>query len=148
MFTHLHLHTEYSLLDATIRIPKLIEKLQEDGMKACAITDHGSMYGVYKFWNSMKEANLKPIIGCEIYISPRQMNKKEYGIDNNYNHMVLLAKNFKGYQNLIKLVSFGHMEGFYYKPRVDMDMLKENAEGLIALKLFVKGKPEIITIDD
>ena len=93
MFTHLHLHSEYSLLDATIRLPQLISKLQESGMKACALTDHGNMYGILKFKNAMKDAGLKPILGCEIYISPRGMEQKDFGIDNKYFHMVLLAKN-------------------------------------------------------
>lgn len=86
MFTHLHLHTEYSLLDATIRIPALIQKLQDSGMTSCAITDHGNMYGAFKFKNAMTEAGLKPIIGCEIYVAPRGMDLKEFGIDNKYNH--------------------------------------------------------------
>ena len=89
MFTHLHLHTEYSLLDATIRISDLIEKLKANNMNACAITDHGNMYGAYKFQSAMKAEGLKPIIGCEIYIAPRSMEDKEYGIDNNYFHLVL-----------------------------------------------------------
>ena len=95
MFTHLHLHTEYSLLDATMRISDLVEKLKASGMKSCAITDHGNMYGVFKFKNAMKDAGLKPILGCEIYIAPRGMNDKEFGIDNNYFHIVLLAKDRK-----------------------------------------------------
>ena len=92
MFTHLHLHTEYSLLDATIRLPELVKKISDDGMKACALTDHGNMYGVLKFKSAMKEAGLKAILGCEIYIAPRGMDQKDFGIDNRYNHMVLLAK--------------------------------------------------------
>ena len=139
MFTHLHLHTEYSLLDATIRIPELIEKLKESGMKSCAITDHGNMYGVYKFQSAMKAEGLKPIIGCEIYIAPRTMADKEYGIDNNYFHLVLLAKNLKGYKNLIKIVSTAHMDGFYYRPRVDVETLSKYTEGLIALSACLAG---------
>ncbi len=139
MFTHLHLHTEYSLLDATIRIQELIEKLQANKMTSCAITDHGNMYGVFKFQSAMKSAGLKPIIGCEIYIAPRKMEDKEYGIDNNYFHMILLAKNLAGYRNLVKLVSAGHMEGFYYRPRVDVDTLKKYSEGLIATSACLAG---------
>ena len=139
MFTHLHLHTEYSLLDATIRIQDLVEKLQANKMTACAITDHGSMYGVFKFQSAMKKAGLKPIIGCEIYIAPRRMEDKEYGIDNNYFHLVLLAKNLQGYKNLVKLVSAGHMDGFYYRPRVDIDTLKKYSEGLIATSACLAG---------
>jgi DNA polymerase III subunit alpha len=139
MFTHLHLHTEYSLLDGTIRIPDLIKKLQESGMNACAITDHGNMYGSLKFKDAMKEAGLKSILGCEIYIAPRKMNKREFGIDNKYFHLVLLAKNLKGYQNLVKIVSIAHMEGFYYKPRIDFETLSKYCEGLIALSACLAG---------
>lgn len=139
MFTHLHLHTEYSLLDATIRLPDLVKKISEDGMKACALTDHGNMYGVLKFKSAMKEAGLKPILGCEIYIAPRGMDQKDFGIDNKYNHMVLLAKNLTGYKNLIKIVSVAHMEGFYYKPRVDFETLSKHSEGIIALSGCLAG---------
>lgn len=139
MFTHLHLHTEYSLLDATIRLPDLVNKLSQSGMSACAITDHGNMYGVMKFKNAMKEAGLKPILGCEIYIAPRGMDQKDFGIDNKYNHMVLLAKNLQGYKNLIKIVSIAHMEGFYYKPRIDFETLTKYTEGIIALSGCLAG---------
>ncbi|MDX9738988.1 MAG: DNA polymerase III subunit alpha [Candidatus Dojkabacteria bacterium] len=139
MFTHLHLHTEYSLLDATIRLPELVKKISDDGMKACALTDHGNMYGVLKFKSAMKEAGLKAILGCEIYIAPRGMQQKDFGIDNRYNHMVLLAKNLTGYKNLIKIVSIAHMEGFYYKPRVDFDTLSKYSEGIIALSGCLAG---------
>lgn len=139
MFTHLHLHTEFSLLDATIRIPELVEKLKLSGMNSCAITDHGNMYGVYKFQSAMKEAGLKPIIGAEIYIAPREMDKKEFGIDNEYFHLVVLAKNLKGYKNLMKIVSVAHMEGFYYKPRIDVETLTKYSEGLIALSACLAG---------
>ncbi len=139
MFTHLHLHTEYSLLDATIRISELIKKLKESGMNACAITDHGNMYGVFKFQNAMKAEGLKPIIGCEIYVAPRSMADKEHGIDNNYYHLVLLAKNLKGYKNLIKIVSIAHMEGFYYKPRIDFETLAKYSDNLIATSACLAG---------
>lgn len=139
MFTHLHLHSEYSLLDATIRLPDLVQKLSESGMKACALTDHGNMYGILKFKNAMIEAGLKPILGCEIYIAPRSMHQKDFGIDNKYNHMVLLAKNQQGYKNLIKIVSIAHMEGFYYKPRIDFETLKKYSSGLIALSGCLAG---------
>ncbi len=138
-FTHLHLHTEYSLLDGTIKIPKLIEKLTETGMDSCAITDHGVMYGAYKFYKQMKNAGLKPIIGCEVYISPRDMTQKEMGVDNKYYHLVLLCKNIQGYRNLIKLVSLGHIEGFYFKPRIDFKTLEKYSEGLIALSACFSG---------
>ncbi|MDD4382138.1 MAG: DNA polymerase III subunit alpha [Candidatus Dojkabacteria bacterium] len=139
MFTHLHLHTEYSLLDATIRIPELVQKIKNSGMKACAITDHGSMYGVYKFYSAMKESGLKPIIGCEINVAPRSMQEKEFNIDNKYFHLILLAKNLTGYKNLMKIVSVGHMEGFYYRPRIDFETLSKYTEGLIALSACIAG---------
>lgn len=139
MFTHLHLHTEYSLLDATIRISDLIEKLKQNGMASCAITDHGNMYGVFKFQSAMKAEGLKPIIGCEIYVAPRGMEEKEYGIDNNYFHLILLAKDLEGYKNLVKIVSLAHMEGFYYRPRIDIETLKKHTKGLIALSACLAG---------
>ena len=139
MFTHLHLHTEYSLLDATIRIKELVEKLQSSGMNSCAITDHGNMYGTFKFQQAMRSAGLKPIIGCEIYIAPRSMQEKEFGIDNEYFHLVLLAKDLIGYKNLVKIVSLAHMEGFYYKPRIDLKTLSKYIDGLIALSACLSG---------
>jgi DNA polymerase-3 subunit alpha len=126
-------------LDATTRIPELIEKLKESGMKSCAITDHGNMYGVYKFQKAMKDEGLKPIIGCEIYIAPREMDKKEHGIDNNYNHLVVIAKNLTGYKNLMKIVSVAHMEGFYYKPRIDFETLSKYTEGIIVTSACLAG---------
>jgi len=139
MFTHLHLHTEFSLLDGTIRIDELIDKLQQTGMKSCAVTDHGNLYAAYKFKSHMEEAGLKPIIGCEINIAPRKMEDKEYGIDNKYSHLIVLAKNLKGYKNLIKIVSDSHMKGFYYKPRIDIETLRRYSEGLIALSGCLAG---------
>ncbi len=139
MFTHLHLHTEYSLLDAATRIGELIPKLQESGMTSCALTDHGNMYGIFKFKDAMKNAGLKPILGCEIYIAPRSMQDKEYGVDNNYFHLVLLAKNLEGYQNLMKIVSISHMEGFYYRPRIDFATLSKYTKGIIALSACLAG---------
>lgn len=139
MFTHLHLHTEYSLLDATIRIPALIEKLQANGMTSCAITDHGNMHGAFKFKNAMTEAGLKPIIGCEVYVAPRKMSDKEFGIDNNYFHLILLAKNLNGYKNLMKIVSVAHMEGFYYRPRIDFETLSKYTDDLVATSACLAG---------
>jgi DNA polymerase-3 subunit alpha len=139
MFTHLHLHTEFSLLDGVTRIDDLIEKLKDTGMKACAVTEHGNLYSAYKFKSHMQEAALKPIIGCEIYIAPRKMSDKEYGIDNKYFHLTVLAKNLEGYKNLIKIVSKAHMEGFYYKPRIDIKTLKKYSKGLIALSGCLAG---------
>ena len=139
MFTHLHLHTEFSLLDATTKIDDLIEKLKESNMLSCAITDHGNMYAAYKFKSHMENAGLKPILGCEIYIAPRSMADREFGIDNKYFHLILLAKNKQGYKNLVKIVSLAHMEGFYYKPRIDFKTLSKYTEGLIALSACLAG---------
>ncbi|MBD3329180.1 DNA polymerase III subunit alpha [Candidatus Dojkabacteria bacterium] len=139
MFTHLHLHTDYSLLDGVSQIKDVIDKVKSSGMKSCAITDHGNLYGAYKFIKAAKAQDIKPIIGCELYIAPRSMNQKEYGIDNKYFHLVVLAQNLIGYKNLIKLVSRGHTEGFYYKPRVDFKTLSKHAEGLIALTACLGG---------
>lgn len=138
-FTHLHLHTEYSLLDGTIKIPALIEKLNELGMDSCAITDHGVMYGAFKFYKEMKSAGKKPIIGCEIYVAPRSHLQKEIGVDNRYYHLVLLCKNLQGYKNLMKLNAKAHLDGFYYKPRVDFELLKKYSTGLIALTACFSG---------
>jgi DNA polymerase III subunit alpha len=138
-FSHLHLHTEYSLLDGVLRIPQLIEALKERGATSCALTDHGNMYGTYKFWKGMKKEGMKPILGCEIYLAPRSHDKKEAGVDNKYYHLVLLAKNQQGYKNLMKVVSIGHMEGFYYKPRVDIETLEKYSEGIIALSACLSG---------
>lgn len=138
-FTHLHLHSEYSLLDAVSRIPDLIQKLKDFGMESCALTDHGNMYGTFKFYNQMKYAGLKPILGCELYIAPRTRGEKEAGIDNKYYHMTVLAMNLTGYKNLVKLSSIGFMEGFYYKPRVDWDALEKHNEGLIVLSGCLSG---------
>ncbi len=139
MFTHLHLHTEYSLLDGVTRISDLVNKLKETGMNSCALTDHGSMYGIFKFYSEMKKAELKPILGCEIYIAPRRRDQKEHGIDNKYFHQTVLAMNLQGYKNLVKLVSIGHMEGYYYKPRVDWETLEKYSEGLIVLSGCLQG---------
>lgn len=138
-FTHLHLHTEFSLLDGVTRLQELSSKLKELNMKACAITDHGNMYAAFKFYNEMKYNEIKPIIGCEIYISPRSRFDKDAGIDNKYYHMTLLAMNLQGYKNLVKLSSIGFMEGFYYKPRVDWEVLEKYNEGLICLSGCLSG---------
>ncbi|KKR06078.1 MAG: polymerase III alpha subunit protein [candidate division WS6 bacterium GW2011_GWF2_39_15] len=138
-FTHLHLHSEYSLLDGVIRIPELIAKIKECGMNACALTDHGNMYGTFKFYNEMKHAELKPILGCEIYLAPRTRFDKEAGTDNKTPHLTVLAQNLTGYKNLVKLVSSGFMEGFYYRPRVDWEILEKYSEGLIVLSGCLSG---------
>lgn len=139
MFTHLHVHTEYSLLDGMCSIPKLVARAKELNMNALAITDHGVMHGVIEFYQAARAAGIKPIIGCEIYIAPGSRLSKTAS-DRNFSHLVLLAKNQTGYQNLIMLTTKAHLEGFYYKPRVDKDLLKEYHEGLIALSACGSGE--------
>lgn len=138
-FVHLHTHTEYSLLDGFTRINKVMDKAIELGMDAVAITDHGSMFGVVEFYKAAKKNGLKPIIGCEVYTAPRSMHDKISNIDNQLGHLVLLAKNNVGYQNLIKMVSKSYIEGFYYKPRIDYKLLEKHSEGLIALSACLAG---------
>ena len=118
-FCHLHLHTEYSLLDGMCQIDKLFNKCKKLGQTACAITDHGVMYGAIKFYNAAKKAGLKPIIGIETYLAPRKLNQKDGNKDRKPSHLTLLAKTNQGYRNLMKLTSIGHLDGFYYKPRID-----------------------------
>jgi DNA polymerase III alpha subunit len=144
-FTHLHVHTEYSLLDGLTKIDDLLDYVKENGMDAVAITDHGVLYGAIEFYKKAKKAGVKPIIGCEVYVAFDGMHNKRPNIDNKSNHLVLLAKNIKGYQNLVRLVSKAHLEGFYYKPRIDDELLEEHTEGLIALSACLKGKiPQLI----
>jgi DNA polymerase-3 subunit alpha len=138
-FVHLHVHSEFSLLDGLSRIDDLVERAKALGMPAVALTDHGSMHGVIPFYLKAKEVGIKPIIGCEVYVAPRTRHDKEGKQDQPY-HLLLLAKNLTGYRNLLKLVSLAHLEGFYYKPRVDHDALKTHAEGLIALSACLKGE--------
>ena len=141
-FTHLHVHTEYSLLDGSNKITECIQRVKELGMDSVAITDHGVMYGVIDFYREAKKAGIKPIIGCEIYVAPgSRFDKEPLGNgDNRYYHLVLLAKNDTGYHNLMKIVSRGFTEGFYYKPRVDREILKEYHEGIIALSACLGGE--------
>ena len=144
MFTHLHVHTEYSLLDGLCRIPQLIARTKELGMTSLAITDHGSMYGVIDFYTAAKAASIKPIIGCETYVAENNRQSRNAS-DKNLYHLVLLARNHKGYQNLIRLITKAHLEGFYYKPRVDKELLAEHHEGLIALSACAHGElPRLI----
>ncbi len=138
-FTHLHLHTEYSLLDGCCRIKKVIDRACELGQKSIAITDHGVMYGVIDFYKYAKEKGIKPIIGCEVYVSTRSRFDKQKGLDG-YNHLVLLCKDMTGYENLIKLVSKGFTEGFYSKPRVDRELLEQYSQGIIALSACLAGE--------
>ena len=139
-FVHLHVHTEYSLLDGACKISELLDKAVELGQKAIAITDHGVMYGAVDFYKKAKKKGIKPIIGCEVYVAPRTRFDKVHGMDSSPYHLVLLCKNKIGYQNLIKLVSQGFTDGFYSKPRIDFELLKEHHEGLIALSACLAGE--------
>ena len=132
-FVHLHVHTEYSLLDGACRLKELANRLKELGQTACAITDHGVMYGCIEFYKIMKENGIKPIIGCEVYVAPRSRFDKEAKIDSSPYHLILLCENNTGYQNLVKLVSDASVNGFYNKPRCDRETLKKYHEGLICL---------------
>lgn len=136
---HLHIHSEFSLLDGANRIKDLPVRAKELGMDAIAITDHGAMYGAIDFYKACKKEGIKPIIGCEIYVAPRSRFDKEPNIDNRYNHLILLAKNQQGYQNLSKLVSIGFVDGYYYKPRIDLEVLEKYHEGLICLSACLAG---------
>ena len=148
-FTHLHVHTEYSLLDGACRIEKLLDKAQEMGQKSVAITDHGVMYGVIDFYKAAKKRGIKPIIGCEIYVAKRSRFDKIHGIDNENRHLVLLCKNETGYRNLVAIVSKAWTEGFYSKPRADMELLREHSEGLIALSACLAGEiPRALSVGD
>ena len=139
MFTHLHLHTQYSLLDGAAKIDSVIKKAKDDNMSAVAITDHGVMFGAVDFYLKAKENGIKPIIGCEVYTAPNSRKDKRYGIDNKYGHLVLLAKNNTGYINLMKICSVGFTQGYYYKPRVDFEVLEKYSEGIIALSACLFG---------
>ena len=147
-FTHLHVHTEYSLLDGACRIDRLFDHLKAMGQTACAITDHGVMYGCVAFFDAAKAAGIKPIIGCEVYVATRTRFDKVNRIDGN-NHLILLCKNEMGYKNLIKMVSAGFTEGFYSKPRIDKDLLEQHHEGLICLSACLAGEiPQAILAGD
>lgn len=140
-FTHLHVHTEYSLLDGSSKIKELVAKTKELGMDSIAITDHGVMYGVIDFYKAAKAAGIKPIIGCEIYVAPgSRFDRETVRGEGRYYHMVLLAENNIGYHNLMKIVSKGFIEGFYYKPRVDYEVLEQYHEGIIALSACLGGE--------
>lgn len=138
-FVHLHLHSEYSLLDGAVRIDELVERAKEYGMPAVAITDHGVMHGAVKFYRKAKAAGIKPIIGCEVYVAPRSLTDKKARVDDKAYHLTLLAENNQGYRNLMKLASEASLKGFYYKPRIDMELLEANSEGLIALSGCLSG---------
>ncbi len=139
-FVHLHVHSEYSLLDGACRIPAMVARAKELGQPALAITDHGVMYGVVDFYKEAKKQGIQPILGCEVYVAPRSMQDKVHGQDSQYHHLVLLCENNVGYQNLLKLVSAAWIDGFYIKPRVDHALLEQHHEGLIALSACLAGE--------
>jgi len=140
-FVHLHVHTEYSLLDGASTLTKMVNKAKSLKMPAIALTDHGSMYGAIDFYEKAVEVGVKPIIGCEIYVAPTsRLEKKSHGIHEAAFHLTLLAKDMEGYKNLMKLVSIGHLEGFYYRPRVDKEILSQYSSGLVALSGCLKGE--------
>ena len=141
-FAHLHVHTEYSLLDGSNKIKECVARVKELGMNSVAITDHGGMYGVIDFYRAARAAGIKPILGCEVYVAPgSRFDKEAVGSgDDRYYHLVLLAENDLGYHNLMKIVSRGFTEGYYYKPRVDLEVLQEFHEGIIALSACLAGE--------
>src|SRR5918998_1334766 len=139
-FVHLHLHTEYSLLDGACRIEELLEQAARLKMPALAVTEHGNMFSSVVFHDAAKKRGIKPILGCEVYVAPGSRFDKSGTIGETANHLVLLAETNEGYKNLIKLVSSGFTEGFYYKPRIDRELLREHAEGLIGLSSCLKGE--------
>ena len=140
-FTHLHVHTEYSLLDGSNKIKEYVDRVKELGMDSAAITDHGVMYGVIDFYRAARAAGINPILGCEVYVAPDSRFDREAGSgEDRYYHLVLLAENNQGYSNLMKIVSKGFVEGFYYKPRVDLQLLEKYHEGIIALSACLAGE--------
>ena len=136
-FVHLHCHTDYSLLDGACEIGQLMTAVAEQGMPAIAMTDHGNLFGAVRFYNSAREKGVHPVIGCEVYVSKQGHTVRSES--DRYNHLVLLCENQEGYRNLIKLVSTGFLEGFYYKPRIDKELLARHSNGLIALSACLKG---------
>ena len=140
-FTHLHVHTEYSLLDGSSKIKELVDRAKELGMDSMAITDHGVMYGVIDFYRAARAVGIKPIIGCEVYVAPgSRFDREASSGEDRYYHLILLAENNQGYQNLMKIVSKGFVDGFYYKPRVDLEILRQYHEGIIALSACLAGE--------
>jgi len=148
-FAHLHVHTEYSLLDGACRIEKLMDRVQALGQDSIAITDHGAMYGAVDFYKAAKKRGLHPIIGCEVYVAKRTRFDKVHELDSENRHLVLLCENQQGYQNLIAMVSKAWTEGFYSKPRVDFELLTQYHEGLIALSACLAGEiPRALSVQD
>ena len=138
-FVHLHVHSEYSLLDGACRIAELPLRAKELGQTALAVTDHGVMYGAVAFYRACREAGIKPIIGCEVYVAPRSLTGREYGLDSAYTHLILLCRNETGYHNLCRLVSEAFINGFYIKPRIDWELLHRYSEGLVCLSGCLAG---------
>jgi DNA polymerase-3 subunit alpha len=148
-FVHLHLHTDFSLLDGAIQIKPLAKRAQETGARAVAVTDHGNMYGGLSFYNTMKDSGVKPIIGMEAYIAKgRHKDRGEDGTERGTNHLILLAKDLTGYHNLVKLTSASFIDGYYYKPRIDRELLATHSEGLVALSACLSGVPSSLLITD
>jgi len=147
-FVHLHVHSHYSLLDGLGKVDELVNKAKEQGMPALALTDHGVMHGAIEFYNACKKAGIKPIVGQEAYVAPRKMTDKSPGVDNRPYHLVLLAKNLTGYKNLIKITSAAHLDGYYYKPRVDRDFLSRHSEGLIASSACLASETSRLALDN
>src|SRR3954463_11019824 len=148
-FVHLHMHTEYSLLDGAVRMKELMKKAAELGMPAIAMTDHGNLFGAIDFYQEATRAGVKPIIGCEAYVAPGSHKQKSGAVDREYAHLTLLAQNEEGYRNLVKLVSIAHLDGFYYKPRVDKELLQQYSRGLIALSgCLASDVNQALQIDD
>ena len=139
-FAHLHVHSEYSLLDGACRIERLVQRVRDLGQTAVAVTDHGVMYGAVTFYKAARAAGIHPVIGCEVYVAPRGMEDREHGLDSEARHLVLLCENETGYKNLCYMVSQAFLRGFYIKPRVDKALLREHHEGLIALSACLAGE--------
>ena len=139
-FTHLHVHSHYSLLDGLAKVDDILKKAQSMDMDAVAITDHGVLYSAVEFYKKAKKAGIKPIIGVELYVTPEGMLNKRPNIDDKRYHLILLAKNEVGYKNLVKLVTKSQLDGFYYKPRVDDELLSKHSQGLIALSACIQGQ--------
>src|SRR3989344_6758149 len=132
-FTHLHVHSHYSLLDGLAKIDDLVRRAAELEMDSLALTDHGNLYGAIEFYQKAKKAGIKPIVGAELYVAYEKMRDKRPGLDDKRYHLTVLAANLTGYKNLIKLVTKSHLEGFYYKPRIDKELLRQFSQGLIVL---------------
>ena len=147
-FAHLHVHSEYSLLDGLGKIPDLVKRAKELGFEALALTDHGNMYGGLEFYKECNKAGIKPIIGCEVYVASRSRHDKEARFDQERNHLILLAENYTGYQNLLQLVTKANLEGYYYKPRVDWEILKMHSEGIICTSACLGGQIQQAIMQD